>query len=81
MYLLRCADGSLYAGCTNDLQRRLATHARGRVKYTRGRLPLALAYREPAASRSEALRREAALKRLSRARKLALCAHAQPGLC
>jgi putative endonuclease len=41
VYLLRCADGTLYAGATNDLSRRLVAHARGEVKYTRGRLPVA----------------------------------------
>ena len=73
VYLLRCADGTLYAGCTNDLARRLLAHGRGRVKYTRGRRPVALAYSEPADSRGAALRREASVKRLSRAHKLALC--------
>ena len=70
VYLLRCADGTLYCGATNDMTRRLAAHARGRVKYTRGRLPVELAHLEPAADRSDALRREAAWKRLSRAEKL-----------
>ncbi len=71
VYLLRCADGSLYCGATNDIARRLVAHARGRVKYTRGRLPVELAHLEDAADRSDALRREAAWKRLSRAQKLA----------
>lgn len=71
VYLLRCADGSLYCGATNDVTRRLAAHARGRVKYTRGRLPVELAHLEGAADKSDALRREAAWKRLSRAQKLA----------
>ncbi len=75
VYLLRCRDGSLYAGATNDLARRLAAHGRGRAsRYTRSRLPVALAWAEPAADRSAALRREAALKRLGRAEKLALVA-------
>lgn len=72
VYLLRCADGTLYCGVTNDLERRLVRHGRGEVKYTRGRLPVALAWHEPARDRSAALRREHAIKRLSRARKLAL---------
>jgi putative endonuclease len=72
VYILRCADDTLYTGCTNDLSRRLRSHERGRVKYTRGRLPVALAYSEPAESHGAALRREAALKRLSRAHKLKL---------
>jgi len=72
VYLLRCADGSLYCGCTNDLERRLGAHGRGRVKYTRGRLPVEVAYSERARGRSAALKREAAIKRLTRAEKLAL---------
>jgi putative endonuclease len=71
VYLLRCADGTLYCGATNDIPRRLAAHARGRVKYTRGRLPVELAHVEPAGDRGEALRREAAWKRLRRSEKLA----------
>jgi putative endonuclease len=70
VYLLRCADDTLYCGCTNDVERRLAAHGRGRVKYTRGRLPVTLAYVEPAADKSAALRQEAAWKRLTRAQKL-----------
>lgn len=77
VYLLRCRDGSLYAGATNDLEKRLAAHARGRgSRYTRSRLPVALVLAEPARDRSAALRREAALKRLTRAGKLALVARA-----
>jgi putative endonuclease len=72
VYLLRCRDGSLYCGCTNRLQHRLVAHERGQVRYTRGRLPVAVAYSEPVADKSAALRREAAVKRLSRAQKLAL---------
>jgi putative endonuclease len=70
VYLLRCADGTLYCGATNDVERRLAAHGRGRVKYTRGRLPVELAHVEPAADKSDALRREAAWKRLPRREKL-----------
>ncbi len=72
MYLLRCADGSLYAGATNDLERRLRAHGRGLVKYTRGRLPVELAWHEEVGERGAALSREHALKRLTRAEKLAL---------
>ena len=73
VYLLRCADGTLYAGATNDLDRRLAAHNAGRgAKYTRARRPCALVYREAAADKSAALRREAALKKLPRAAKLRL---------
>jgi len=70
VYLLRCADDTLYCGCTNDVERRLKAHARGRVKYTRGRLPVELAHVEPVADKSAALRREHEWKRLSRAQKL-----------
>jgi len=75
VYLLRCGDDSLYAGATNDLARRLAAHAAGTgARYTRSRLPVTLAWSARARDRSAALRREAALKRLSRAEKLALVA-------
>ena len=74
VYLLRCRDGSLYTGITNDLDRRLALHRAGRASaYTRSRLPLSLAYREALPHRGAALKREAAIRRLSRAEKLALC--------
>jgi putative endonuclease len=71
--MLRCGDGSLYTGITNDLDRRIASHSRGTgAAYTRSRLPVALVFQEQAADRSAALRREAALKRLTRAKKLSL---------
>lgn len=73
VYLLRCADDTLYAGCTNDPQRRLQQHNAGQgAKYTRSRRPVTLVYLEQAEDHSQALRREAALKRLSRKEKLAL---------
>jgi putative endonuclease len=72
IYLLRCADGTLYAGATNDIDRRLAAHRRGGVKYTRGRLPVELWWIEEVGGKGPALSREAALKRKSRAHKLAL---------
>lgn len=73
VYILRCGDGTLYTGCTNDLARRLRAHSAGRgAKYTRSRLPVELVYTEPASDRSQALRREAAIKALDRAGKLAL---------
>ena len=73
VYILRCGDGTLYTGCTNDLARRLRAHSAGHgAKYTRSRLPVELVYTEPAADRSQALRREAAIKALNRAGKLAL---------
>lgn len=73
VYILRCGDGSLYTGCTNDLSRRLEAHQRGKgAKYTRSRLPVTLAYQEAAPDRSAALRREAAIKRLTKQQKLAM---------
>jgi putative endonuclease len=71
--MLRCGDGSLYTGVTKDIDRRLAAHQRGTAsKYTRTRRPVSLACFEPAIGRAEALKREAAIKRLSRKAKLAL---------
>ncbi len=73
-YLLRCADGSLYAGCTNNLALRLREHnhsPRG-ARYTRSRRPVELVYAESFAALRPARRREAAFKALSRAQKLAL---------
>ena len=73
VYMLRCGDGSLYTGSTNDVERRLKAHQSGRgAKYTRSRLPVELVYREEVQDRSAALRREAAIKRLRRAEKLTL---------
>jgi predicted GIY-YIG superfamily endonuclease len=75
VYLLRCGDGSLYAGSTTDVDSRLAAHRAGRgARYTRGRGPLSLVLCEPHRDRSAALRRECELKRLRRAEKLALLA-------
>lgn len=73
VYILRCGDGTLYTGCTNDLPRRLRAHQSGKgAKYTRSRPPVVLAYREEAPDKSAALRREIAIKRLTRREKLAL---------
>lgn len=73
VYILRCGDGTLYTGCTSDLPQRLKAHQSGRgAKYTRSRLPVALAYREEAEDKSAALRRETAIKRMTRQEKLAL---------
>lgn len=75
VYLLRCGDGSLYTGITNDLPKRLRAHAAGKAsRYTRSRLPVALAYTEPQKSKSAALKREAAIKSLRRAEKERLLA-------
>ena len=80
VYILRCGDGSLYTGWTNDLPRRLAAHQSGKGgKYTRSHLPVALAYREALATPEEARKREWALKQLSRREKLALIAAGAPG--
>jgi putative endonuclease len=73
VYLLRCGDDSLYAGVTTDLGRRLREHAAGTgAKYTRARLPVRLAWSVRVPSRSAALKREAAIRRLSRKEKLTL---------
>jgi len=78
--MLRCRDGSLYTGATNDLERRVATHGKGRgAAYTRARLPVTLVWSEAAEDRGAALRREAAIKRLSRGDKLLLVASATAG--
>ena len=77
VYLLRCRDGSLYTGVTNDLPQRLESHRRGTASaYTRSRRPVALAYQEVASDRGSALKREAAIRRLTRAQKVALCSAA-----
>jgi putative endonuclease len=73
VYILRCADDTLYTGSTNDLNRRVNTNNSGKgAKYTRTRRPVALVYFEEWESWSAALRREAAIKKLSRGEKLAL---------
>ena len=75
VYLLRCRDGSLYCGWTDDLEHRVATHNAGKgARYTRSRLPVHLVWSEAVADRSAALRRELAIKRLTRPEKLALVA-------
>ena len=75
VYLLRCADGSLYCGWTTDLARRLGQHQRGVAsRYTRRRLPVTVAWSSPVRDRSHALRTEAAIKRLPRREKLDLIA-------
>jgi len=77
VYMLRCADGTLYTGITTDVARRIAEHnGEGVVgaRYTRSRRPVTLVYTEPAESRAAAARRETAIKQLDRIGKLALCA-------
>jgi putative endonuclease len=74
VYMLRCRDGSLYTGYTNDMDKRLEAHNNGKLaaKYTRSRRPVTLVYREQLPSRSAAMKRECALKKLSKAQKEAL---------
>ena len=74
--MVRCADDTLYTGITTDLQRRLEEHNgddRIGARYTRARRPVVLVYSEQAESRSAAACREAAIKKLTRQQKLALC--------
>lgn len=76
-YILKCADNSLYTGWTNNLKKRLEDHNLGKgAKYTRARLPVALVYYETYDTREEAMRREAAIKKLSRPQKERLIATA-----
>lgn len=80
VYILRCADGTLYTGMAADVDKRLRAHNEGLgAKYTRSRLPVELVYREACESRSAALRREAAIKRLRRPEKLALVRSGENG--
>ena len=75
VYVLRCRDGSLYTGISTDVAARLDAHNRGRgARYTRSRLPVVLAHLEKKRTRAAALRREAAVKALTRAEKLLLIA-------
>ena len=74
VYMVRCADGTLYTGVAVDPEKRLAEHNEGPAgaRYTRARRPVELVYVEPAANRSAACKREWAIKRLSRSQKLRL---------
>lgn len=73
VYILRCADGSLYTGWTNDPIKRLSTHNSGQgAKFTRARLPVEMVYLECFPDKVSAMQREFAIKKLSRAKKLAL---------
>ncbi len=75
VYMLKCNDETLYTGYTDNPERRLQVHNAGKgAKYTRSRLPVELVYQEAQPDKSAALRREAAIKRLSRAQKLTLIA-------
>ncbi len=74
LYMLECKDGTLYTGITDDLTRRFTQHNAGKgAKYTRGRTPLKLVYSEKCESHSQALKREIAVKCLTRAEKLNMC--------
>lgn len=73
VYILRCADSTLYTGATDDVARRVAVHNSGKgAKYTRSRLPVEAVYTEVCESYSAALKREAAIKKLSRSEKCKL---------
>lgn len=73
VYVLHCADGSLYTGVSTDVNRRLLDHNAGSgAAYTRTRLPVELLWSEPAADRSAALKRELQIKKLTRQQKLEL---------
>ena len=73
LYILRCKDGSLYTGITTDVEKRLEAHRSGKgAKYTRGRAPLELVYREECGDHSQALKRELEIKALPRDKKLLL---------
>lgn len=73
VYILQCADQSLYTGITNDLAARLSSHSNGTgAKYTRGRGPFTVLHAEEYSTRSDASKRELAIKNLSRAQKIAL---------
>lgn len=79
VYMLQCRDGTLYTGITTDVARRAAVHNSGKgAKYTRSRLPVTVVYQEPQPDKSAALKRELAIKRLTRAQKLQLI-DAAPG--
>ena len=73
MYILRCGDATLYTGISNNVPKRIAQHKAGTgARYTRGRLPLRLLYKEPCIDKSRALKREYAIKRLAREDKIKL---------
>lgn len=75
VYILRCRDDTLYTGITDDMDRRIAQHNAGKgAKYTRGRGPVTVVYRELCTDKSQALKRELAIKAMPRAKKLALIA-------
>lgn len=79
VYMVRCADGSLYTGIAKDVARRFKQHNNGSAsRYTRSRLPVELVYQESHPSQSSALKREAAIKALDRWEKLAMTQQKKP---
>lgn len=73
VYIVECKDGTLYTGITNNVERRLVMHNAGKgAKYTKGRTPAILRFVEEAVGRSEAQKREAEIKRMTRERKIGL---------
>ena len=73
VYLLRCNDGTLYCGITNDLQKRVALHNSGKgAKYTRSRLPVRVVYQEKVGTRGDALKREREIKKMTKSQKESL---------
>lgn len=73
VYILRCKDGSLYTGWTNNLEKRIEAHNSGKgAKYTKGRRPVTLVYSESLTTKEEALKREYAIKQLKKSEKLSL---------
>lgn len=78
VYLLKCSDESLYCGYTDDLVKRVKTHNMGKgAKYTKSRLPVSVVYSEEFSTKSEAMKREAQIKKLPRNKKLQLINHYQ----
>lgn len=78
-YILKCKDGTLYTGWTNNLEKRLADHNAGKgAKYTKSRLPVEIVYHETFETKEEAMRREYAIKQLTRQEKLKLIIGHQP---
>jgi putative endonuclease len=74
IYILKCSDGTLYTGSTNDLKKRVQTHNEGKAaaKYTRARRPVKMVYSEKFGTKSEALKREWVIKKMSREEKINL---------
>lgn len=72
-YIVRCSDNTLYTGWTNNIEKRLQAHNQGKgAKYTKGRIPVELVYLEISETKQEAMKREAAIKKLSKLEKMVL---------